>query len=135
MLQKIKDALARFSYGRYGTDKLNTCLTFLGLALLILSLIIRLPLLLYLGLALYIVSMFRIFSRNTEKRRAENQKFESFFNRVKVSFNQAKNRAKNSKQYKYFRCPQCHSYLKLPRGVGEVTVTCGKCKNQFRKKA
>ena len=135
MMQKIKDALAKFFYGRYGSDKLNSCLQFVGLALLILSLITRITLFFYLGLALYVYTLFRMFSKNTDKRRAENVKFEAFFNKIKVSFTQAKNRAKNSKQYKYFRCPQCRSYLKLPRGVGEVTVTCGKCKHQFRKKA
>ena len=42
---------------------------------------------------------------------------------------------KNIKQYKYFTCPKCKSRLKLPRGVGEVTVTCGKCGEKIKKKA
>ena len=89
----------------------------------------------YIGLALYFWALFRMFSRNVEKRGEENRKYLALTGNAKTSFRQAKVRAQNSKQYKYFRCPKCHSYLKLPRGVGEVTVTCGKCKNQFRKKA
>ena len=44
-------------------------------------------------------------------------------------------RLKNRKKYRYFRCPNCHARLRLPRGVGEVTVNCGQCKHSFRKKA
>jgi transcription elongation factor Elf1 len=39
------------------------------------------------------------------------------------------------KKYKYFKCPECKSWLRLPRGVGEVTVTCGKCRHAFKQKA
>ena len=48
---------------------------------------------------------------------------------------QALNRLKHSREYKYVRCPKCHSWLKLPRKVGEVTVTCGKCRHAFKQKA
>ena len=45
------------------------------------------------------------------------------------------NRLRNIRKYKYFKCPQCHARLRLPRKVGEVTVTCGKCRHAFKKKA
>ena len=44
-------------------------------------------------------------------------------------------RLKNIRKYKYFKCPQCHARLRLPRKVGEVTVTCGKCRHAFKQKA
>lgn len=135
MWQKVKDAVARFMYGRYGSDQLSRFLLIAGIVLYVLSWITGFTLFSYLGLALYIWTLFRMFSRNVEKRGAENQKYLRFFGNMKANATQAKNRSKNSKEYKYFRCPKCKSWLKLPRGVGEVTVTCGKCKNQFRKKA
>ena len=135
MWQRVKDAFARFMYGRYGSDQLSRFLLIVGIALYIVSWITGLGLISYIALALYVWTIFRMFSRNLEKRRAENQKYLHFFGGFQASAKQARNRAKNRKEYRYFRCSKCKSWLKLPRGVGEVTVTCGKCKNQFRKKA
>ncbi len=135
MWQNIKDALARFMYGRYGSDQFSRFLLIVGIVLYIVSWATGLGLISYIALALYIWTIFRMFSRNLEKRRAENQKYLQFFGGIKKNTQQARNRSKNRKEYRYFRCPKCKSWLKLPRGVGEVTVTCGKCKNQFRKKA
>lgn len=135
MWQKIKYAFARFMQGRYGGDQLSRTTVIAGLILYIVAMLTRFSLISYLAMALYIWAIYRMFSRNVEKRYAENQKYLNLTRNFKVRFSQAKNRAKNSKQYKYFRCDRCKAYLKLPRGVGEVTVTCGKCGNQFRKKA
>ena len=135
MWQNMKNGFRRFMQGRYGGDKLSRAQLMAGLVCYLLALISRVTLFSYIGLALYFWALFRMFSRNVEKRGEENRKYLALIGNAKTSFRQAKVRAQNSKQYKYFRCPKCHSYLKLPRGVGEVTVTCGKCKNQFRKKA
>ncbi len=135
MWQRMKDAFARFMYGRYGSDQLSRFLLIVGIVLYLISWISGLGLISYVALALYFWTIFRMFSKNLEKRRAENQKYLELTGGVKTSATQARNRSKNRKEYKYFRCPKCKSWLKLPRGVGEVTVTCGKCKNQFRKKA
>ena len=135
MWQNMKNGFRRFMQGRYGGDQLSRAQLIAGLVCYLLALISRVTLFSYIGLALYFWALFRMFSRNVEKRGEENRKYLALTVNARTSFRQAKVRAQNSKQYKYFRCPKCHSYLKLPRGVGEVTVTCGKCKNQFRKKA
>lgn len=135
MLQKIKDSFRAFMIGRYGGDQFSRVQVWTGFILYILAIITRIGLLSYLGLALYIWAFFRMFSRNIEKRAAENRLYLEKTANVRRSATQAMNRFKNRKEYKYFRCPQCRSYLKLPRNVGEVTVTCGKCRHQFRKKA
>jgi LSD1 subclass zinc finger protein len=44
-------------------------------------------------------------------------------------------RSQNRKNYAYFRCPGCRSWLKLPRGAGKVTITCLKCGRQTNKTA
>ena len=88
-----------------------------------------------LGMAAYVLSIYRTLSRNVEKRYAENAKFLSFWHGWRSSLSQFVNRVKNMRKYKYFKCPECHARLRLPRKVGEVTVTCGKCKHSFRKKA
>ena len=55
--------------------------------------------------------------------------------KLRTAFSQARVRFKNRKEYKYFRCPKCHAWLKLKRGSGEGTLTCGKCKHAFKAKA
>lgn len=135
MWQKIKDSFRSFMAGRYGGDQLSRVQVWTGFIIYMIAIFTGAGILGYLGLAVYVWAFFRIFSRNVEKRAAENRMYLEKTANVRRSVSQAMNRFKNRKQYKYFRCPQCKSYLKLPRNVGEVTVTCGKCRHQFRKKA
>ena len=134
-MQKIKDGLRKFMTGRRGADELSLALLVLGVVLSMVGTILRFGLLDLLGMACYILSIFRILSRNIEKRYAENVKFVTAWRKYTSSARPFFNRLKNMRSYKYFKCPQCHSRLRLPRKVGEVTVTCGKCHHAFKQKA
>ena len=135
MWQKIKASLQRFMMGRHGADQLSLALLIAGLALSLLTTITRLTLFYWLGIIAYVWGIFRMFSRNDAKRSEENLRWVTFWTKFKMEFRQFFVRLKNMRKYKYFKCPQCKARLRLPRKVGEVTVTCSKCKNQFRKKA
>lgn len=135
MWQKFKNWCKRFMQGRYGGDKLSLTLLIAGIVFSMLTSFTQIGIFYYVGLAVYLIALFRMFSRNTAKRAAENQKFLAFFGKLNREIRQFFVRLKNSRKYKYFRCPQCRARLRLPRKVGEVTVTCSKCKNQFRQKA
>lgn len=135
MWQKFKNWCKRFMQGRYGGDKLSLTLLIAGIVFSMLTSFTQIGIFYYVGLAVYLIALFRMFSRNTAKRAAENQKFLAFFGNLSREIRQFFVRLKNSRKYKYFRCPQCRARLRLPRKVGEVTVTCSKCKNQFRQKA
>ena len=134
-LQRARDGLRKFMIGRRGADELSFALLVLGVILSMLSSVFRLGILYLLGMAAYFMSVFRMFSRNIEKRYAENSRFLSAWKGCTSVVRQFVNRMKNMRKYKYFKCPECHSRLRLPRKVGEVTVTCGKCHHAFRKKA
>ena len=121
--------------GRRGADELSLALLVAGVVLSMLSSILRLEILYLLGTAAYLLSIFRMLSRNVEKRYAENVKFLSFWRKLTTGIRQFFVRLKNSRSYKYFKCPECNARLRLPRKVGEVTVTCGKCHHAFKKKA
>ena len=135
MWQKFKDGVRNFMIGRNGADQLSMAMLIAGIVLSLLTAITRLAVFNVLGLIVLVLTVFRMFSRNLEKRRAENQKFVNFRANFGANAKQLMNRLKNMKKYKYFKCPQCGARLRLPRKVGEVTVTCGKCKNQFKQKA
>ena len=134
-LHSIRDGLRKFMTGRRGADELSLALLIAGMVLSFISSATRFGLLYLLGLAAYVLSIWRMFSRNVEKRYAENVKFTAAWRKLTGGTRQFFNRMKNMRKYKYFKCPQCHSRLRLPRKVGEVTVTCGKCRHAFKQKA
>lgn len=135
-LDKLKYKLINFMQGRYGgSDKLNRVLLYGSIGLMLVNMVLGIPLLNLLFWAMWGYALFRMLSRNISARYQENVKFEQFYGKVQTSVKQFIVRMKNSKQYKYFTCPKCKSRLKLPRGVGEVTVTCGKCGEKIKKKA
>ena len=135
ILQRIRAALQKFMVGRRGPDELSMALMIAGILLSLLGSIFRLGILQWLSLAAYIYALFRMLSRDLEKRYAENAAFLKLWHGKSSAVSQAVNRLKNMKKYKYFKCPECKSRLRLPRGVGEVTVTCGKCHHAFKQKA
>ena len=135
MWQKFKDALRRFMYGRHGSDQLSSALLITGIVLSLISSLAGIMVFYYIGMAAYFYAIFRMFSRNNAKRIAENHKYLSIRQNLKANVSQFFVRLKNIRKFRYFRCPECKARLRLPRKVGEVTVTCGKCRHQFRQKA
>ena len=133
--QRIVAALKRMFRGCYGGDQLSMAMTYASLALILLGALPRMEVLLAIAYILVILSFARMFSRNTPARRRENEWFLKKTAPQVTKFYQARARFLNRKRYAYFRCSGCRSWLKLPRGAGSVTVTCGKCGSQTSKKA
>ena len=144
--QKIKQAFRSFMYGRNGADHLSMALLWAGLILYLLGGIVGsiavsvifpiLGILLnMLGFACYVFCIFRMFSRNVDKRRVENRRYVTLMEKKKTERRQAKVRFQNRKTYKYFKCPGCKAWLRLSRGKGVVTVTCSRCHTSFTQKA
>ena len=133
--QNLKSSFARWMAGRHGTDDLGIFTLLAGLILSLISSFTVSPLLSFLGLALYVITIFRMFSRNREARIRENQKYLSLTGTWSTKIRQFFRRMKNRREYKYFRCPGCHQLLRLKRGCGEKEITCAKCGHQFKQKA
>ena len=132
---RFKESVRRFMVGRNGVDELSHALVMEELVVILLSLFWPTSLISLIGMLLAVYTLFRIFSRNTAKRRQENDKYIAWRRDFSTTASQSWNRLKNIRKYKYFKCPECHAMLRLSRKVGEVTVTCGKCKHQFKMKA
>ena len=71
----MRNAIQRFMYGRDGNDQLGFFLLGLSVALSLLATLLDLGLLNLLAEVAIIYALFRMFSRNTYKRREENSKF------------------------------------------------------------
>jgi hypothetical protein len=130
-LFKLGNKIRAFFYGRNGFDDLAklcfiaSIVLFLiygflpyGIAKLIFSLLTY-------GLMGY--SYFRILSKNVYKRVAENKKYLGFINISKSRWNQRKT-------HKFYRCPKCKTWLRVPKGRGKITITCVKCSTKFDKR-
>ena len=123
--QRLSDRFRNFMSGRYGTDKLNMAILSAGLAVCLVSVFVRNPivnlLLTAISYGLMIWALFRCFSRNTYRRYQENRKFLQFFDRLK------------DREHRYYDCPKCRQVVRVPRGKGRIAITCPRCKERFVK--
>ena len=134
-MQKCKAALIRFMTGRHGADQLGTFTLIAGLILSLIASFTGLSFLSFLGFALYVITLFRMFSRNHEARNRENRKYLELTGGWTTKCRQFARRMKNRKDYKYFRCPHCRQLLRMKRGAGEKNITCARCGHAFTRKS
>lgn len=130
----IRNALQRFMYGRYGNDQFNLFLMGLYLVLYLVYLFVRADLLYLVSFALLVFTLFRMLSRNVERRRRENIWFLQTFKPV-LDWLRLRRSARRDKEHVYFKCPSCGQRLRVPRGKGQITVTCRACGASFQEKS
>lgn len=134
----MKQKLMQFMYGRNGVDLFSRFLLYASLVSFLLRLIAGDGALgrifWYITLALIIYCYFRVFSKNLDKRRAENAKYYELRTRFLGLFRDWRDRRRQSKDYCFFRCPSCRAMLRVPRGKGKIRVTCRKCGTAFERK-
>lgn len=121
-------------YGRYGSDQLSFFLFVVYLFLYFLSLLPHMGFLFWLSLAVVAFDLFRIFSRNISKRRAENAKFLELAGPV-IRWFKLRRTIHRDKDHCYFKCPNCGQQLRVPKGKGKITVTCRSCGVSFEEKS
>jgi predicted RNA-binding Zn-ribbon protein involved in translation (DUF1610 family) len=119
--------------GRYGSDKLNIALLVASVILSLFSRFLRLSILTYISYIPLFWGIFRMFSRDINKRIQENQKFLKYYNKAENWTKNKFNMIKGLKTYKYFTCPNCKQTVRVPRGKGRVNVICPKCSTKFIK--
>ena len=133
-LQRLKESFARFMQGRHGPDNLGMFTLITGLVCSLLGSFTGIGILSLLGFALYVWTLFRMFSRNNDKRFAENRKYIELTSNWKTRIRQFVKRMKNRRDYRYFKCPNCKVLLRMKRGTGEKDITCVRCGHQFKQK-
>lgn len=130
---------------RYGFDLLSIAMIFLSLILNIFD--ITRPI----SFLILILSFYRAFSKKIYKRREEYNIFYTYVNKFLNKFNKSipsnipnihlnsfsnifniyKNWFIEKKNYKITKCPNCNQKLRLPRGKGNIIVTCRRCSTKF----
>lgn len=130
----MREKLIRFMYGRYGVDRLSKHLVTGALVISILSMVNVLSFLFPVALLMMIWGYVRIFSRNRAKRYKELCAYEKFLGKIKRYPAQLKSQMQQRKEYRIFKCPTCKQKLRIPKGRGQVEISCRKCKTVFRKR-
>ena len=134
-LTKLRQRFTAFMIGRNGADQLGLATLIAALVLNTLDNFLFTGILSLLGLALYALTIFRMFSRDVVKRRAENLRFMTFYGKARKQVMRYWTRLKNIRQYKYFSCPNCKASIRMKRGAGEKQITCPGCHHTFTQKS
>ncbi|MEA5059436.1 MAG: hypothetical protein EOM66_03480 [Clostridia bacterium] len=137
----------RLLQGRYGIDKMSLALFWGGIGCSVVTWFLSgfpIPFTVFRVLALlfYGYAVFRMFSRNFGARQREfaaylqvTNKLKGFWQRIRYGRQNVINLHAARKKYKYLICPQCRQKLRVPRGKGNLRVTCSKCGYKFNAKS
>ena len=131
----MKEKLQRFMMGRYGADALGKFMIGLALVLLVVSIFFRRGPWYLLALVVLILTYFRMFSRNVQKRYAENQWYLKKIGPVKGWFARQKSYAAQRKTHHIYTCPNCKQKIRVPKGKGKISIRCSKCGTEFIKRS
>ena len=126
--------LRRMMYGRYGGDQLSWFLLAVYVLLSLLSGLPYLGILSWAALAVLVWSFYRMFSRRYDRRRAENARFLSLAAPA-IRWVKMRRTILRDREHRYFRCPNCGQYLRVPRGKGRITINCRSCGVSFEEKS
>lgn len=120
--------LARFLYGRNGPDTIYYVAFALALLCSISQWFIRGIYPTLLSTLFIIYALFRVFSRNVARRRAENAAFRRFFYNL---FHPRHRIPRAPKTHVFRKCKQCKSRLRLRYVPGKHSVRCPRCNALF----
>ncbi len=117
--------------GRQGMDELSKSMFWWGLVFLIVSGllsallngVLSLPFS-WIGLLLIILCFVRAFSRRLEQRELENSAYLAFLERRRRQWEMRKERFRQRKDFRFFKCPGCGTILRVPRGKGKIHINC-----------
>ena len=147
-MNKFKEKLYSFMYGRYGNDELGLFCSVLSLVLVVANLIISVAItnptaniivgacLLSAFAGITAWSTFRMMSKKIYKRRRENGIFLNIVGALKRFFTLNTSRKTKSKNrdddfYIFRDCTKCSATLRLPKKKGRHKVKCPKCSHSF----
>ena len=126
--------LQQLMMGRNGPDALATVAIWASLTVWVVYLFTHFVPLYLLCVALIGYAMFRMLSRQVDKRRTENSMFLSAVRPLRRKCSNLSCRLRD-REHRYFRCPNCGQQLRVPRGKGKITVTCRNCGVSFEEKS
>ena len=127
----LKQRMLNFMQGRYGVDQLSGFLIWTAVIIAVITMFVRIPALQIVTWVMIIYAYIRIFSKQINKRYAQNQKFLNWRYGLAVKKQKTKVHMEQRKVYHFYKCPQCGQKVRVPKGRGKICITCPKCKMEF----
>ncbi|MBQ9941224.1 MAG: hypothetical protein IJO74_06780 [Clostridia bacterium] len=127
----FKERFLRLFNGIYGNDGLNMALLCLYFVMVVANSFTGVFIFSLLEFGLIAVILFRIFSKNIYKRRAENIKFMKWFKGIRKKVNHVYVALRDINKFRYRVCPGCKARLRLTKKCGKHTVKCPLCQTKF----
>ena len=134
--QDMKDIMSR----RCGLDELNNFLMLLGFIWVLVALIFHKWIFTLIGAVFIVVCYIRVFSKELEKRKKENDFYMKYMGTIVKKCEYCKLcikmmiKSKKDSEYVYFVCNQCGQVIRVPKGKNKVSIRCPKCDQNFIKR-
>ncbi|MEG2597741.1 MAG: hypothetical protein RR977_04860, partial [Oscillospiraceae bacterium] len=109
--------LTNFMRGRYGVDPFAVALIALGMVCTLVGSITGTILLSFLSYAFFLYCLFRMFSKNIDKRRKENAMFMKVWGPIVKNIKQMQQTSADRKTHRYFTCPSCKQRVRVPKAA------------------
>lgn len=122
-----------FMQGRNGNDEFSRFLTIAALVFMVLSWIKPLSFMALIAFVLLVWTIFRCYSKNLAKRGRENEKYIGIKSAITGRFTLYKNMFRDRKTHRYYKCPGCKVYVRIPKleHGKNIEVSCKKCGKKF----
>ncbi len=131
-MQNIIMKIKSFMTGRNGIDKLTAGIVILYCVFAFVKIFLRHSAVAYyivtvLQYAVLVYALFRILSKNVQKRYNENFRFEQFLLRWKPYTDHMKLRFQFIGTHRFRTCKGCGEFLRFRKGRGKRKITCPRC--------
>lgn len=131
----MKEKIRKFMQGRYGLDECGMFLLAIGVIIALISSFTKSNVLYLISLIILVIYVYRILSKKFQQRYKENALFVLIKDRIIGFFYKIKYDLNQRKKYRIYKCPSCKQKVRVPKGKGNITITCPKCKTEFNKKS
>lgn len=127
----MREKLRNFMAGRNGFDQLCVAQAVAAIVLNLLARLTQRDFFALLSSILVVWMFYRALSRDLGRRQGENLRFLGTGSRIRTDVSAWRTRQKQRREFKFFRCPGCRNWLRVPRGKGKLQVTCPRCGHRF----
>lgn len=123
-MKKIKYYLEHFMDNRNGMDQCSAGVFLASMIVYLICIFTKNTILYVISMALLIYAIFRILSKNRERRYKENLFVVTLFELIPLNF-------KQRKTHRIFMCKKCCKKVRVPKGKGKIEITCPLCKHKM----
>lgn len=132
--RSLGSKMQSFMYGRYGVDELNSFLSVGSLIFIVLDLFLGTGIFSGLGIAMWLYSIFRMYSKKHDKRHRELEAYQKLAGPVKSWWHLCRRKWSDRKTHRYYKCSQCKTSMRVPKGKGKIKIHCPNCGAETIKK-